>query len=1407
MEQQHVSTFASGMHQDSHPSLQPKNTYRDGLNGNLVSHDGNHYSFESTEGTVLSWSMPLHITNGDKFMPIGLFRMGDRLIVHSTKDKSAFGGDGEIGIVNFNNSGVGTYTALYYHSALLYSQMHMIVDGYGLEENDSKHRAYWTDDFNQPRTMNIANPIFTTNIPSGSLIIGQTYMVLTDSIGHITYDGVDYGPQQAAGNIFLATVVGGTAYTVTGTGRVIDFIDPNVFNYTPEKAMGTIDFVRWNYGGQIWAGVKLYAYRLSTKDGYESSWTFTTNPIHVTSDNPNTGTQNYQGKGYAALVNSTKSIDLLISDIPQEFDNIQVAVIEVDRAYEVIRSITIFWDSAITGTSMTITHKGNEDLSVLLIDDLSLTAATIMRCKCMTTVKQRQEIGNITSRSELDFHPEILATATPFTYTLPCDTEGLSSSTMTFNVPYCPSTGIASGNIVLGGHYVVRGGSIQYPLGITTYNDGETFVGTAGNSTFNITVGTPIVKGCIRIKRYNKFAGGQDYQIIELNDDFFDYKGMASTMYLRSHWRLETYRYGALAWDKFGNPYAVRWIKDVTMPSHTTENLMNGSATQHYLNALGIEIGGIDITEIRNDISAISIVRVQRDATILAQGLIMQTVEKQGETLTTVPIASFRPGYDDNVNIIASNATRGYIWNYLGPEADFGLTAFDVILTSGDNLQPVADYSPLTNGGYSIATNGVSEQIYSKYYNHNNYTNGGGSGENIILSTMIEPGTDTSYTAGGFAYTFKNYDIGTGATHSEGLGGGVGSMVRKSAAGSRKTLMIAAYDYVNGLTGQGTGVNTADIGNTRRLLANYVRPKAQGSLYGGTSDSAKANNQYQFTGHYLKITSQVLSDIEDATNPSDIRYVLNGMEVWGGDCFVQLYSRANCIYHRDYEGASGNYLDNGSYSWGLIFPVESNINTGLREGRNFTRDGMHNNTNGVVYSETGTGTQRPEEFNYNESYSTENDLIKYDPLPVNFMNNSRFPYMVRYSEFKNLGETIDNMRRFLINNFRNVDALHGEINNLMVGGEKLFYLQRRGVGYIPIEERETTASALGLAIQLGVGGVAQRFDTMDTFYGCQHQSSLIKLENKFIFWDMSRYSIISLGFGGNEEDNTVIKGMQSFFQNAFISAQSNPSTILNIDQPLLGNGVVGIYDPIKKTAYITFKFSNLSRENYTPKDFTIGISSQVDKFIGFFSFTPSIYTEINSRVYMVNSGRSLIQPSTSYIVGSEVSKNGQNYVCVLAFTTLNPVSASQQPDFAGSTFWVPTSAENQIYRMYAGSICNFFNIVYPHYISIVVNPQISGQKSFDHAQSYGNEVKYSSVYCSTSNMTSEDVDITPTNKSYRFYDGKWNFSYPLYKKTTRLTDEYMVVKLYMKNWSTSIITSLNLQKRIVYLKSIFRFRK
>jgi hypothetical protein len=402
-----INTFDKGLHQDSSFILQPDGTYRNMKNGMLISYDGNHYTVEMTKGNkVLLKLTPRYLTTTATLdvepMPIGFVSFIDKLVVFSTNSESTTG-YGEIGVISFTRSGVdfvGTYVPYYHNSELNFTKLHKI-EGFSFRENTNNQRVYWTDNFNEPRVFDIANPIFTTYFTGAAdLIANNTYMVLQ---GAVTYNGVKYGVGLTAGNIFKASA--GTSYTLpVGAPLVIEYYPLSLLDWSPSRLLGNIEFKEYGTGDK-YCGSHIYFYRLSNSyDGVVTSWSYASTPIHVGMDNDAayiTGNsyRDFVGNGSATtLKNSGKSVKLNITDIDTDFDTIEIACAEFTQSEDVPYRIIITNKEAVTGSTMTIEDKGSVNLGTVTISDLTLFPASILKCKTINTNKNYSIIANITER-------------------------------------------------------------------------------------------------------------------------------------------------------------------------------------------------------------------------------------------------------------------------------------------------------------------------------------------------------------------------------------------------------------------------------------------------------------------------------------------------------------------------------------------------------------------------------------------------------------------------------------------------------------------------------------------------------------------------------------------------------------------------------------------------------------------------------------------------------------------------------------------------------------------------------------------------------------------------------------------------------------------------------------------------
>ena len=305
-----TNIFSSGLHRDNDPSGQPPNTYRDALNGSLVTVGENRFSFESVKGNTVSFTLPDHASL-TPFTPIGWASFPDRLAVLSARVQQTGVQAGEIGQVIFNNTGVGTYKQLYYHNNLL-SIVRPVSNKDGIvakPENETTKRIYWTDNNSPLRSFNLIDSrIIDVNgnyniVFSGSLVVGNKYMVLRNGANNsITYNGNVYGPGEAglvgepSSNVFTV-VIGVTTYT--GSAAVVEYIPPAMLAVYPVFMLGEILPKRFNQNGSLVSGTYQYFYQLGTTDGAYTNFSYVTREVSVAASHlPGANGidyQNYQG--------------------------------------------------------------------------------------------------------------------------------------------------------------------------------------------------------------------------------------------------------------------------------------------------------------------------------------------------------------------------------------------------------------------------------------------------------------------------------------------------------------------------------------------------------------------------------------------------------------------------------------------------------------------------------------------------------------------------------------------------------------------------------------------------------------------------------------------------------------------------------------------------------------------------------------------------------------------------------------------------------------------------------------------------------------------------------------------------------------------------------------------------------
>ena len=1446
---QHVNTFNKGMTSDVSIVMQPDGTYRYLKNCQLISQDGNNYTIKDCLGNtrIFQINIPYATFNGvgptityqTAPIPIGFISFPDVLIVFSTNVATEGGGYGEIGKIVYDPYGQGIqpraasptntysgYVPLYHHVSLNFTTFRQI-EGFGYEETETHKRVYWTDHLNEPRVFDIGNPIFTTYIASGSLVTGQQYMVLE---GVITHGATVYGPDISLGNVFTAT---GAAYTdmfggnIPTTAKVISYYPYQLLAFTPSRSVGNIKFN--SYGaGTVLCGSKVYFYRLADPTaGLFTSWSYGSAPIHVGTTNSVTAVPanvyfNFTGGGTtSATLDSGKSVLVDITNIDTNFPRIQLAVAEYDQLEETPRQIIIVEDIAITGASMTLTHTGGTNLGDLTLDDITLFPASILNCKTITSNKGYILVGNLEERSEFSFDTTGITSAEIGAKFAVHEALETSCPNILAYADISPNPAANPAFIIAGHQYVVTATPVTYNAVVLAV--GDVFIGVSGATAI---VGAGSVRPCASRNRYNTTAGATvpDYiQFATGGSSWWTYKNPAVASHKLGYWSNEKYRFGILFYDLKGNPFYVRWITDFIFSNYNTTPIAERVTTAAYdywfLKQKGISFSNIVITPaIADQISGFSIVRAERDKRIITEGLVMQC----GANGTMFrPTAGINPA-NDSVWSTSVNAPKFNYYTFISPDNQVGFPMPNY--ASGSNLEGGFFLDPTDyTGGGALYMKSVDEstQFETRYILPLTADLATRKEKIKNILTVNEGGIYLNFGNDNFAYwNFTQFGL-VSSTIDNSCVGGLGSTANpdrwRAVAGRRTVVELESflYDYTPILPATIAYGDLASVGLNKLVIDVTVDKPIQ---YGGLSDTAKANTLYISTGHFQPMTAAVKAQVLSGGN-----YVFNNVEIWGGDCFTSLIDYGHSLYDPGTPSTSPPNPASLPHSWGIKFPCQCNTNYDLRRGRTVANNKMYATTiaNGVSYNPL-----RLEGYSYNQGYSTDGQQFAYPALPVNFPTDTLFKTRTRFAGEKFIGELNDSFRTFLINDRKDLNVVYGEINNLVSKDDKTIVFQNHAISTVPIQERQLLSGLSGAETTLGTGGVVDRYDAINTYFGNQHQHGMTKTENGFVWFDMRQKAIVEIRLNEGLWEVTKATGLAAHFSEAFIDNLGNtvqtqpinsPDFSETADRPIAGVGLTGWYDPKFKMTYLTFKFKNYpSADKPLAKDFTIGYYHTDKVIIGFFDVTPAIAHNHNQIVVMSKNPQNKTKfygagmASTDFVLGDIVADTDSEYMC----TTAGNVAAYASPP-SGSLFtkinttnevWVmnqplalaQSTAPDYLYNKVFGQVID-------NEIHFVVNPQTAESFDVTNMEQQGNNVYPTTVTIEAGSQTATET-VRTTSVNYKYIWDKLCHNLPS-SSTGRIVNKHLLVKLIKKNWTTNPTTLTGAVKILQWVKSYFTLKR
>ena len=1181
-----VNKIHEGLHQDFNSYDQPANTMQDNRNGIIMDMQNGNYMWTNMKGTLLVFQ----IDDNDNIMRHCLIR--DRLFIIVYNDVAdyvilyelTFDNDGDITAQQNIWQGTNTILGL--------SLDHPITAMFGFYENDDIQRVYFTDNNSPPRVINIGS--------SGAVTLEEKFV-----------------------------------------------------NFSPimEPAYGSFGFFGLTAGGNCKAGTYFFAWRLFKED-YYTDWSYLTTPVSVSPGTVGSWFDDYQKyEGGAPDENCDKKIIFTLGALDTDYSSIQVAAF-YSNDYNSAKPGVLFYDGDITAALMVFYFVGNENLGTVTIDELMETTTVIETVKDMCHIKKMNILADVKEREEIDVsdlaggkNSQIQVTMDYITKPILLDTRNYGDETYTDgqNKALCGIRDVvgetATHGLIPRIWYRADHGGVTFTddLGARTiaYNDVFSIV---SEDAVAITTGTvtPVI-----IKRLYKPNGAGDYNATLTGDDinesalstnyissgYYNYKNPVFATEIRGYPAGETVRLGVLFYDLTGRPFFVRHLYNLTT---TWEGLTIGpgdfivpramgkpddpykSAQIHNIysydaapgekgfkfaigNVRGIEVSGLDITGIKDQIGAFSIVRCPIVRERLGYGILGHLL-KDGNDVTLKP--GFQ-GFDSDTDVW----DKGYAFSC--PEDLFGLTDFSI--QPGDKIvnEYYLDPYDASEAAYdSYEGYGRKEQpvwensyvVYQKYMEHTPVVE-----QPIVGNGVIETEHEVTYYTK-FLMADDSDDSGIIIDPSDET-----DLFKEKTKDipsafatlySRATnLGIVIFDELDGEGIDIKGIHNLAVTDPKLLMCSIKREN--NNPYGGTGDSDIANSLYISTGHYQVINDAVLADIFDGS-----KYIFNNIEIFGGDAYIGMFDINRLLHSEDDQGGAG-------MSHSIIVPIESRINIDLREGNHI---GKLRSWYSVVEP---NGLRRKaddnlwEEFNYNDGYSSENINDYYLPMPYNFELENKFDTRLRYSIVKSYGEYEDSFRRFPALNYLDLATEYGSITNIRAKNNRLIYWQKDAVGYVPINERALSSANLGSPVQLGISGIFERHDEMITMIGNSNQFSLVESMAGFHWYDAVRKIFVTLGNDIKFSQDSIAKGLDSFFINDI------PNNMDEYDNPIKDFGVIGGYDIRNKIVLMSFIMPGDLYE-------TIAFNIKKNEFIGFHDYKARYYFNWKDWLYSFGNTNNII---------------------------------------------------------------------------------------------------------------------------------------------------------------------------------------
>nr|DAX32509.1 MAG TPA: stabilization protein [Caudoviricetes sp.] len=142
--------------------------------------------------------------------------------------------------------------------------------------------------------------------------------------------------------------------------------------------------------------------------------------------------------------------------------------------------------------------------------------------------------------------------------------------------------------------------------------------------------------------------------------------------------------------------------------------------------------------------------------------------------------------------------------------------------------------------------------------------------------------------------------------------------------------------------------------------------------------------------------------------------------------------------------------------------------------------------------------------------------------------NITIPNRILSSQVKTNNEVIDSWSKFKVADYLDVDNQWGDISNLKVFKDRLFYFQDTGVGIASVNERSLVTDDNANQLVLGTGGILSRYDYITNMNGDSviNDRSIVNSDNVLYWYDYDKNEICS--YSGAVSQISKEKQVQSY---------------------------------------------------------------------------------------------------------------------------------------------------------------------------------------------------------------------------------------------------------------------------------------